>query len=256
MKTALNERLIVALDVGSQPEALKIVSILNGVVNFFKIGLELFIAAGPSFVREIKEKGCKVFLDLKLHDIPNTVARSVESAGHLGVDFLTIHAVGGKKMIETARQETDKLTANGIPLKLLGVTLLTSLSETELKNELGVSRSLDMQVEELAQMATKSGCHGVVASPLEAKRLRLKLGSSPTIVTPGIRFATSKTITAATNIHDDQIRTATPKEAIMAGADYLVVGRPIISAPDTKEAAIAIIEDMKNACKELEHAAT
>ena len=167
MKTNVNERLIVALDIRSQGEALKMVSNLSGIVSFFKIGMQLFIAAGPTLVREIKDKGCKIFLDLKLHDIPNTVAQAVESAGKLGVEFLSIHSLGGKKMIEAARKEAEKIKTSGVPLKLIGVTLLTSLSETELKNELGVSRSLDMQVEELALMATKSGCDGVVASPQE-----------------------------------------------------------------------------------------
>lgn len=243
MEDTMRKRLIAALDVKTRQAALDIASKLSGVVDFFKVGLQLFIEAGPSFIKELKTGGCRVFLDLKLHDIPNTVARAVESAAKLEVDFLTIHAAGGNEMLKAAVKAASAVNNNQTPLKIIAVTLLTSITELQLQKELGVTRSLISQVEALALMAKDAGCHGLVASPLEIKQLRAKVGRSTLLVTPGIRPLSNSLETQ----NDDQARIATPKEAILQGADYLVVGRPILEAPDPKEAALSIIEEMESA---------
>jgi len=234
------DRLIVALDVNSRDSALSLVQALRPRVQRFKVGLELFTACGPPLVREILEKGGQVFLDLKFHDIPNTVARAAVSAARLGVGMFTIHLSGGPLM---ARRAADELEAHCQVYrvqrpKILGVTVLTSLSPADLK-EIGVERSVEDQVVALAEMGKAAGLDGVVCSPLEARLIREACGREFLVVTPGIRPEGSEP--------DDQSRTLSPKVALEAGADFLVVGRPIIKADDPLEAAETILLQMDGA---------
>ena len=227
--------LIVALDVPDRATAMKTMRRLSGHAGFFKIGLELFTREGPKLIREIQDRGEKVFLDLKLHDIPNTVRGAVRSACRLGVHMLTIHASGGSNMLTAACQEA--LASESPPL-LLAVTALTSLSEIEIKR-LGVAESLDQWVERLAELARNSGMGGIVASSKELPALHGKFHGELKYVIPGIRPGGTAL--------QDQSRTATPAEAIRAGADYIVVGRPILQAPDPVKAADAIVDEIKKA---------
>lgn len=227
--------LIVALDVPDRATAMNMTEQLAGHVGYFKIGLELFTREGPGLAKEIRDRGEKIFLDLKLHDIPNTVRGAVRSACRLGVHMLTIHASGGSKMLSEACQEA--LASESPPL-LLAVTALTSLSEDELK-KLGVTGSMERWVERLAELAQSSGMKGIVASSKELPMLRRKFGNELEFVIPGIR-------PAGTAIQD-QSRTATPAEAIRAGADYIVVGRPILQAPDPAKATDSIVEEIRSA---------
>jgi len=234
------DRLIVALDVNSRDSALSLVQALRPRVQRFKVGLELFTACGPPLVREILEKGGQVFLDLKFHDIPNTVARAAVSAARLGVGMFTIHLSGGPLM---ARRAADELEAHCQVYrvqrpKILGVTVLTSLSPADLE-EIGVGRSIEDQVVALAEMGKAAGLDGVVCSPLEARLIREAYGREFLVVTPGIRPEGSEP--------DDQSRTLSPKVALEAGADFLVVGRPIIKADDPLEAAETILLQMDGA---------
>ena len=229
------DRLIIALDVPTAAAAKAVVRDLGSLVSTFKIGLQLFTAAGPDLVREIVGEGHKVFLDLKFHDIPNTVAQAVKSAADLGVSMLTVHAAGGAKMLEAAAKAAAESKSR--PL-VLAVTVLTSLSDAELQ-ETGVSgRALD-QVLRLASLARASQCGGVVASPQEVRELRRELGEGFAIVTPGVRPAGSE--------KSDQARTATAEEAIAAGASHLVVGRPILQSKDPKKAVAALLHEIAEA---------
>ena len=218
--------LIVALDVPDQEAALRLVQQLGDAVPFFKIGLQLFTRCGPAVVQAVKGMGGKVFLDLKFHDIPNTVRHSVESACALGVDLLTIHLGGGGAMIRAA---ADAAAAGTL---VLGVTVLTS-SNRETLRELGVDTPVEDQVLRLARLAVENGVTGIVASPLEVTLLRQVFGSGLTIVTPGVRPEWAEA--------NDQQRTMTPKAAMLAGADYLVIGRPITGQPDPRAAALRIL---------------
>jgi orotidine-5'-phosphate decarboxylase len=201
-------------------------------VGFFKIGLELFTREGPRLVEEIRDRGEKVFLDLKLHDIPNTVRGAVRSACRLGVQMLTVHASGGPAMLSAASQEAQSSASS--PL-LLAVTALTSLSEAEI-NAMGIAGSVEQWVDRLAAMAQNSGIPGIVASSKELSLLRSKFGSTLQFVIPGIRPAGAAL--------QDQSRTATPGEAIRGGANYIVVGRPILQAPDPADAADSIVKEI------------
>jgi orotidine-5'-phosphate decarboxylase len=203
---------------------------LDGATSWFKVGLELYVAEGKPLVAELKRRGLSIFLDLKFHDIPNTVASAVRSAAGLGVDMLTVHATGGPDMLTAAAE-----AAVGGP-KVLAVTVLTSMDEAQLQST-GVTRNLSEQVEDLAVMAWSCGVQGFVSSPLEVPRLRGRLGSQPLLVIPGIR-------PEGTNA-GDQRRLATPAAAIAAGASYLVVGRPITRAADPAGAARAILAEMR-----------
>jgi orotidine-5'-phosphate decarboxylase len=229
------DRLIVALDLPTPSAAKKIVGELGSEVSTFKVGMQLFTAAGPAFVRELVAEGRKVFLDLKFHDIPNTVAEAVRSASQLGVSMLTVHAAGGAKMLAAAAQAAAE--RKPAPL-VLAVTVLTSLTDADLE-QTGVSgRALD-HVLRLASLARASGCGGVVASPREVREIRRELGEGFAIITPGVRpQAAAK---------GDQARVATPTEAIAAGASHIVVGRPIIEAADAKAAAQAILREIVEA---------
>jgi orotidine-5'-phosphate decarboxylase len=229
MNSQLAEKIIVALDVATAKEALKLVTLLADDVGFFKVGLQSYTANGPALVRPISSLGPKVFLDLKLHDIPNTVARAVEAAGALGVKMLTLHLSGGSEMIRAA------VAARRNDLLLLGVTVLTSSTDQTLA-EAGISEKTSEHVLRLARLGVANGIDGLVASPHEAKILRREFGDKIKIVTPGIRPAGSSP--------GDQKRFATPREAIEAGANYLVIGRPIIAAADPKAAVQRIAEEL------------
>ncbi len=226
------DRLIVALDVPSAAEAQRIVAALGESVSSYKVGKQLFTAAGPSVVRELTGAGRKVFLDLKYHDIPSTVAAAVRAASELEVSMLTVHASGGSKMLKAAMEAAG--AAKHPPL-VLAVTVLTSFEDADLK-EIGVAAQTLEQALRLASLAQRAGCGGVVASAQEAKAIRQELGAGFAIVTPGVR--------AAGGTKNDQARVATPAEAIAAGADYIVVGRPITGAKDPSAAARAILEEI------------
>ncbi len=226
---APRERLIVALDVSSAAEARTIVAAVGGSAATFKVGKQLFTAEGPALVRELVASGHKVFLDLKFHDIPNTVAGAVSEAAKLGVSILTVHASGGTKMLGAAAEAASQ--SAGKPL-VLAVTVLTSLGEADLQ-ELGITDGVKAHVLRLAGMALQAGCGGIVASAQEASHLRQALGTGFAIVTPGVRPAGADV--------GDQARVVTPKAALEAGASHIVVGRPITAAKDPAGAAAAIL---------------
>jgi orotidine-5'-phosphate decarboxylase len=227
----LSDRLIVALDFPDAASALACAEKLGGSVSWFKVGLELYLAAGDSVVRELKKRGHSVFLDLKLHDIPNTVAAAVRSLGGLEPDLLTIHAAGGRAMLTAAAEAARSLQR---PPRLLAVTVLTSMDAAALA-ETGVSGAPVEQVLRLARLSSDCGIDGMVCSAAEAPALRSALPKA-LLVTPGIRPAGSAA--------GDQKRIATPQFALAAGAGKLVIGRPITAAPDPKAAAEAILTDM------------
>ena len=231
------DRLLVALDVDTLDEATALLDGLRGVVTGCKIGSQLFTGAGPAAVELARKRDFRVFLDLKFHDIPNTVAGAVREATRLGVFMLTLHASGGVAMMRAAAESARAAAASGKqprPL-LVGVTVLTSLDRRALETEVGVPSTVERYAMHLADRAREAGLDGCVASPQELRVLRLAMGPRWVIVTPGIRPPT------ATAARDDQARTATPAAAIEAGADYLVVGRPITQAPDPIAAARAIL---------------
>ncbi len=223
-------KVIVALDVPTKNEALQLVEKLRDQISFFKIGLQLYTAEGPEVLRAVSSRGAKVWLDLKLHDIPNTVARAVESAGRLGVEMLTIHLSGGSAMVRAA------VAARTKNMLLLGVTVLTSSTEETLR-EIGIQDNADKQVLRLVKLGIEAKIDGVVASPHEIKPLRHEFGNKIKIVVPGIRPIWSEL--------GDQKRTMTPREALDAGADYLVVGRPITAHRNPSEAVAKILEELR-----------
>ncbi len=227
------ERLIVALDVPSTDAALRLVDLLRGEVGMFKVGSQLFTSAGPGFVRALAARGDRVFLDLKYHDIPHTVAGAVSVATQLGVTLLDVHALGGRAMLEAAAGARPAVGA-----QLLAITVLTSHDEATLR-ELGLDGPISAAVTRLALLAQASGADGVVASPHEIALVRAACGPGFLIVTPGIRPAGTRA--------GDQARAATPAAAVRAGADYVVVGRPIVEAPDPAAAARAIVAEMAGA---------
>ena len=232
------EQLLVALDVDSRRRALELCNQLRGTVGGFKIGSRLFTSEGPSLVSTLVEHGDRVFLDLKYHDIPTVVAQAVQAASRLGTWMLTVHIAGGLKMLQAA---SDAARQADRPPLVVGVTVLTSLDSKELER-IGIHRTMQDQVEDLAQLATDAGVDGIVASPQEVARLRARLGPNITIVTPGIRSAKG----TGAPLRDDQIRTLGPAEAMRAGASYLVVGRPIIASSDPPAAARAIVSELEN----------
>jgi orotidine-5'-phosphate decarboxylase len=240
-KISARDRLIVALDVETPEKARAIVSELKTHAGMFKIGSQLFTAAGPGIVREIVGTGGRLFLDLKFHDIPNTVARAGVEAARLGVSIFNVHASGGSEMMRRTAAEVHDAAAreNFAPPRVIAVTALTSADAATLA-EVGFSSSVDEQVERLARMASDCGMDGVVASPHEVGLVRAAVGRKDfLVVTPGVRPAGTS--------HGDQKRVMTPAEAVRAGADYLVIGRAILEAPDMIRAAEEIIREMETA---------
>jgi len=223
------QRLIVALDVPSAAAAQKIVAAVGDSASCYKVGMQLYTAEGPQVVRDLVASGRRVFLDLKYHDIPNTVAAAVREAAGLGVSMLTVHASGGGKMMRAATDAARELNA---ALMVLAVTVLTSLSDNDL-DKLGVHGRVKDQVLRLAALAVANGCQGVVASAQEASELRSELDGDFAIVTPGIRLLGTDPA--------DQARVVTPAEAIAAGATHIVVGRPITGSADPAREARAIL---------------
>jgi orotidine-5'-phosphate decarboxylase len=228
MQVDPRQRLIVALDVSTQQAAQHIVAAVGDSAHIFKVGMQLYTAAGPGVVRELVASGRQVFLDLKYHDIPNTVAAAVAEAEKLGVSMLTVHAAGGGKMLEAAVRAAQARA----DLMILAVTVLTSMDGHDLET-IGVAGSVEDAVLRLATLADSAGCQGIVASAREAAHLRTKLGDRFAIVTPGVR-------PAGTSL-GDQVRVVTPAEAMAAGASHIVVGRPITHAADPAAEARAIL---------------
>lgn len=226
------QRIIVALDVFGEDQLRRLVEALAGSVGMFKIGKELFTSLGPRAVSLVRDRGGEVFLDLKYHDIPNTVAGAVRAAARLGVSMLTVHASGGAKMIEAAAEasaDSDSQPA------IIAVTLLTSLGQSDV-DDLGFGGSPRDVVLRLAKLSLSAGAHGLVNSPREVKPLRQAHGDQPLLITPGVRPAGSAA--------DDQARVATPAQAVSDGADFLVIGRPITRASDPAAAAGRIAEEL------------
>ncbi len=231
-------RIVLALDVDNDAEALGIVAELKDKVGMFKVGHQLFTAYGPDIVRRIIAAGGRVFLDLKYHDIPNTVAKASAEAVKLGVSIFNVHALGGLDMMKAAAQATAETASRlGVPVPIvLAVTVLTSMDERSLRRELKVSRSLPREVAHLARLAQRSGMHGVVASPQEIRMLRRAIRGRLVILTPGVRPEWAA--------KDDQKRIMTPGEAVHSGADYIVVGRPVLKAEDRRAAVGKIIQEV------------
>ena len=233
------DKLIVALDFSGLAEAEKIVKKICPLVKIFKVGKELFTSTGPAAIEMIHSYECRVFLDLKFHDIPNTVGSACEAAARLGVFMMNVHTLGGKNMMIGAMQSVHKVAGQKkvTPPKVLGVTVLTSLTDRDLK-EVGVSKKVKREVKDLAVLAQSSGLDGVVASGQEIKLIREATGKDFLIVTPGVR-----PVWAA---HGDQKRIVTPKEAVEWGADFIVVGRPITQHPEPLLAAQKILKEMSD----------
>ena len=231
------KRLILALDVSAQEEAIELVRKLKDQVAYFKVGLQLFTAAGPTIIKEILQEGAEVFLDLKFHDIPNTVTQAAVEAGRLGVGMMTLHSLGGEVMMRQTRETLQEYSSReGWPCpKLLAVTILTSIDPKALLS-LGIDHALDQEVLQLAKSAQAAGMDGIVSSPRELRLLRQAGLEGLLFVTPGIRSAEAGT--------DDQRRTMTASEAIEEGADYLVVGRPITQSPDPVKAAQTLLGEV------------
>jgi orotidine-5'-phosphate decarboxylase len=237
--------IIAALDVPDAETALKLAAQIAPAVGAFKIGKELFVAAGPDIVRRVRDTGAAVFLDLKFHDIPNTVAKAVAAAVRLDVQMLTIHTSGGSEMMRAAEksaQDTAKSLGLQSPL-VLGVTVLTSLDNAAL-GEIGFQPDIARQVERLANLAVKAGLRGLVCSPLEIAALRTILPATVQLVTPGIRTRLGEAWAGAEKA-DDQKRTLSPREAMAAGANWLVIGRPIYAAENPRAAAEKILESLR-----------
>ena len=237
--TELSKRIIVALDVATFHEARALMEQLGDTARSLKVGPQLFTSVGPEVVREIKERDRFLFLDLKFHDIPNTVARAAESATELGVNMFNIHISGGMEMMRAAAEAT-KLKAFELGVEkpiVLGVTILTSIDAPTLQDVFGSSKSLREQITHMAKLAQSAGLDGVVASPQEIRAIRTACGDDFVIVTPGVRPEWAS--------RDDQKRVMTPPEALSAGADYVVIGRPIRQASDPSEALTRILQELE-----------
>jgi len=229
--TKATDKIVVALDVATKSEAMRLVEQLREQISFFKIGLQLYTAEGPEIVQALTASGAKIFLDLKLHDIPNTVARAVESASELGVQMLTVHLSGGSEMIRAA------MAARKREMSILGVTVLTSSTQHTL-DEIGIEEQLDRHVSRLGNLGVAAGIDGLVASPFEARFLRSEFGDKIKIVVPGVRPSWFEP--------GDQKRFMTPREAIEAGADHLVIGRPITAHKNPREAVAKILSELES----------
>ena len=230
----MNRKVITALDVSSRDEALHLVKELHDLVGMFKVGSQLFMSAGPAIVREIVEAGGKVFLDLKFHDIPNTVTHAAAEAAKLGISMMTIHASGGRAMMEAVVKGLQDKSGTHRPL-VVAVTVLTSL-DTRSLFEIGMEQPVDLYVQRLAVLAQECGVDGVVCSPREIQLLRKTVNPSFKIVTPGIRMPDQSL--------NDQQRIATPRDALAAGADYIVVGRAVTGDPQPRTAMQRLIQSI------------
>ncbi len=237
VQTNVAERIMVALDYPGAAEARQLIEALKGIPCYMKVGMQLFYSAGPQFVASLKEQGYKVFLDVKMHDIPNTVKGGSESVTRLGVDMFNVHAAGGKQMMEAALEGVDKALNGGTSKPIvIGVTQLTSTSLAVMNEEIGIAGSVEEAVIRYAQLAQSAGLHGVVASPLEVTRIKEACGTEFVTVTPGIRPAGAAI--------GDQSRVMTPAEAFAQGTDFVVIGRPITAAEDPRSALEAIIQSV------------
>ncbi len=236
---AKGEKIIVALDVNNLEEVERLVDQLRPVLKIFKIGSELFTSCGIQAIDVVRRKGCKVFLDLKFHDIPNTVMKASRAAAKQNIYMMTVHAMGGltmmEKAVESAREEADRLQIS--PPLILGVTVLTSLDKEDIQ-AVGIAGKVDEEVLRLVKLCEKAGLDGVIASAKEVPKIRKAVKEDFLIVTPGIRPSWSR--------KKDQKRVATPEEALDMGADYLVIGRPITAEDDPQDAAKRIIEEIKD----------
>lgn len=239
-KTQIKDRLIVALDTSSESEVVKLINELSNYVGYFKVGLELFTSLGPKIIQIIKDQGNKVFFDGKLLDIPNTVSGAVANLVRHRVDMLNVYMSGGTKMLQEAKSALVETAQkyNLEPPKLLGVTVLTSISNEILQNDLKVKAEIDEYVLHLAELAVNNNLDGIICSPNEAKLIRKNIKKDFLIVTPGVRPSWAKT--------NDQERIATPKEAIKNGASHIVVGRPITGAKDPIDAAKKILDEIED----------
>jgi orotidine-5'-phosphate decarboxylase len=239
MSFEVREKIIVALDVPSRERALEVVKTLSPEVTWFKVGMELFSATGPDIVRELTESGAKVFVDLKFHDIPNTVAMAGAAITRSGAAMFNVHCCGGLDMMQrTVEQTRETANREGLTLpKLIGVTVLTSMSQEVLTQQVGVNRELSEQVREMALLAKRAGMDGVVASPREIKLIREACGPEFLIVTPGVRPVWASL--------DDQHRVMSPGEAHSLGATHLVIGRPITAAANPREAWKKILSELE-----------
>jgi orotidine-5'-phosphate decarboxylase len=226
----LSTQLIIALDVDAQRDALEAVDACQGC-NWFKVGLQLFSRTGPSIVDDLTRRGKRVFLDLKLHDIPTTVSKAAKAAADLGAGMITVHAAGGTAMIRAARTAVE-----GSQTRILAVTVLTSINDEILRSEVGLNESAVDAVVRYAKQSVAAGAHGLVSSPLEVTAIRDVVGPQPILVTPGVRPAWSSA--------DDQARFVTPKEAAEAGSSYIVVGRPILKHARPSEAVRLVLEEL------------
>lgn len=241
----LAERLMVALDYPHVQAAESLLEELKGIPCYMKVGMQLFYAAGPSFIERLKKDGYRVFLDLKMHDIPNTVQGGAQSITSMGVDMFNVHAAGGLRMMEAALRGVEAAKAAGTaqsePL-VIGVTQLTSTDQRMLNEEIGIAGSVEEAVLRYASLVQKAGLHGVVASPLEAKGIKSACGAQFITVTPGIRPAGAAV--------GDQSRVMTPGDAMRQGTDYIVVGRPITAAASPRQALESILAEMADAWQE------
>jgi orotidine-5'-phosphate decarboxylase len=238
-------RLIIALDYHDLDDALAMARRVAGRAGMMKVGLELFNSAGPKAITALAELGARVFYDAKLYDIPNTVAGAAAAAGRMGVTMVNVHALGGKAMMQAAKEGATKGAAEaGLPAPLvIGVTILTSLSDEELHRELGFRESAREAAVRLASLAQEAGLDGVVASVHEVRDIKRACGSGFLTVTPGVRPAFSQA-ESLRHWRDDQVRTATPREAVLAGSDYVVIGRPVTRAEDPGKALAAVLQEM------------
>ncbi len=234
-------RIMVALDFAGEAAADELLQQLQGIPCYMKVGMQLFYASGPGFIARLKDRGYKVFLDLKMHDIPNTVKGGAESVTRLGVDMFNVHAAGGRRMMEAASEGVDKALSGGTGRQLrptvIGVTQLTSTSQAVLNEEIGISGTVEDAVLRYARLTRESGLDGVVASPAEAARIKTAIAPAFITVTPGIRPVGADI--------GDQSRVMTPKQAFEQGSDYIVIGRPITAAADPREALESIIASVQ-----------
>ncbi|CAG5079011.1 Orotidine 5 -phosphate decarboxylase [Thermobacillus xylanilyticus] len=229
-------RIMVALDRPDEAAAESLIRALEGIPCWLKVGMELFYAAGPAFVAGLKDRGYRVFLDVKMHDIPNTVKGGAASVTRLGVDLFNVHAAGGVRMMEAALEGAEAASGGRLRPRVIAVTQLTSTSQAVLNDEIGIPGTAEEAVVRYARLARRAGLDGVVASAREVRAVKAACGGGFLAVTPGIRPASASA--------DDQERIMTPREALDAGADFLVIGRPITAAPDPREAFESIVKEL------------